>query len=109
MKLVILSPYEHHSNILPWRETCAQIIYAKDCLNSAIDLDFLEKILNSYKNDKRVKIGSFTCASNVTGVLLDTYKITILLHKYGFLAFWDYSTAAPHVKIDMNPTNVAIG
>ena len=25
------------------------------------------------------------------------------LHKYGFLSFWDYATAAPHVEINMNP------
>jgi len=42
-------------------------------------------------------------ASNVTGVLLDVDRISILLHKYGYLSFWDYSTAAPHLKIDMNP------
>ena len=87
---------------MPWRETNAQIVYASDSLNSSIDLEDLERILNRYKIDKRVKIGSFTCASNVTGVILDTEKITSLLHKYGFLSFWDYSTAAPHVKIDMN-------
>ena len=108
IKLVILSPYEHHSNILPWRETNAKIIYATDSLNSSIDLDNLEKILISYKDDKRVKIGTFTCASNVTGILVDTVKIATLLHKYGFLSFWDYSTAAPHVKISMNPTNDSI-
>jgi len=37
------------------------------------------------------------------GILLDDIKITQLLHKYGFLSFWDYATAAPYVKIDMNP------
>ena len=25
------------------------------------------------------------------------------MHKYDGLAFWDYATAAPYVKIDMNP------
>lgn len=103
--MVVLSPYEHHSNILPWREINAEIIHATDCFDSSIDLDCLEKILISYKNDKRIKIGSFTCASNITGIILDSEKIASLLHKNGFLSFWDYSTAASHLKIDMNPTN----
>lgn len=72
-------------------------------MESSIDLVDLENKLKKYKNDKRLKIGSFTAASNVTGAVLDTDKIAILLHKYDFLSFWDYSTAAPHVKIDMNP------
>ena len=102
--MVVLSPYEHHSNILPWREINAEIIHTPDCLNSSINLDYLERILAGYKNDKRTKIGSFTCASNITGILVDSEKISTLLHKYGFLSFWDYSTAASHLKIDMKPT-----
>jgi len=35
-------------------------------------------------------------------VLIDVDFVSNLLHRYGFLAFWDYSTAGPHVKIDMN-------
>ena len=41
----------------------------------------------------------------MNGVLLDVEKISSLLHKYGFLTFWDYSTAAPHITIDMNPND----
>ena len=44
-------------------------------------------------------------ASNVTGIILDIDKISCLLHKYGFLSFWVYSTAAPHLTIDMNPSS----
>jgi selenocysteine lyase/cysteine desulfurase len=98
-----VSPYEHHSNILPWKEIGAEFIYASDSENSSLDLNDLETKIMKYKNDKRVKIGSFTCASNVTGILLDVEKIAILLHKYNFLSFWDYSTAAPHTVIDMHP------
>lgn len=48
-------------------------------------------------------IGCFTAASNITGILTDVDAVTICLHKYGALAFWDYATAAPYVNIDMNP------
>ena len=41
----------------------------------------------------------------MNGVLLDVEKISSLLHKYEFLSFWDYSTAAPHLSIDMNPSS----
>ena len=48
-------------------------------------------------------IGSFAAASNLTGALADTDRITEILHREGALSFWDYATAAPYVEIDMNP------
>ena len=80
------------------------MVYANEAEDGSIDLLDLEKKLKQYKNDKRIKIGTFTAASNITGITADTERITCLLHKYGFLSFWDYATAAPHVKIDMNPS-----
>lgn len=47
----------------------------------------------------------FSAASNVTGIITDDIRISVLLHKYGALAFWDYAAAGPYVKIDMNPLN----
>lgn len=79
------------------------MIYANEASDGSLDLLDLDRKLKPYKLDRRVKIGSFAAASNITGILCDTEKITTLLHKYGFLSFWDYATAAPHVKIDMNP------
>ena len=51
----------------------------------------------------RQLIGSLNAASNITGVLTDTVKFSALLHKYGALSFWDFATAAPYLKMDMNP------
>ena len=48
-------------------------------------------------------IGSMSAASNVTGILSDVDSITVMLHTYGALALWDYATAGPYVRIDMNP------
>ena len=51
----------------------------------------------------RSAIGSFSAASNVTGILSDTRAISILLHRHGALSFWDFAAAAPYVDIDMAP------
>ena len=45
------------------------------------------------------QIGSFTAASNITGLCADVDAVTALLHEYGALAFWDYATAAPYLKV----------
>ena len=59
-----------------------------------------QKVLSG---SSRQLIGSFSAASNVTGILCDVDAVSILLHKYGAVAFWDYATAAPYVRLDMNP------
>ena len=44
----------------------------------------------------------------MTGTLENVDEVTILLHEYGALAFWDYASAGPHVKVEMNPSRVNI-
>jgi selenocysteine lyase/cysteine desulfurase len=48
-------------------------------------------------------IGSFSAASNVTGIIADTAGVSTLLHSYGALSLWDFAAAAPYVKIGMRP------
>jgi selenocysteine lyase/cysteine desulfurase len=50
-----------------------------------------------------VKIGSFSAASNVTGVITDVDEIAITLHRHGAVSCWDYAAAGPYLPIDMNP------
>lgn len=100
--VVFVSLHEHHSNLLPWRESLATVVNIPEDESGKIDEKFLESKLIEYK-DRPLKIGSFTAASNITSILQDTISITVLLHKYDALAFWDYATAGPYIKIDMNP------
>ena len=57
------------------------------------DVSDLEEKLQDYSKTGRQLIGAFSAASNITGVLTDTDAISVLLHRYGALAFWDYATA----------------
>src|SRR3989338_7635260 len=96
--VVFLGPYEHHSNLLPWRESiceCVQIGLDKD---DQIDLVQLEQELIKYQ-DLPLKIGTFSAASNVTGIVSDIDAIAVLLHKYRALAFFDFAAAAPYLTI----------
>ena len=62
-----------------------------------VDKVLLEKALQKYAK-RPLKIGSFSAASNVTGIGSDTAGIAILLHKYGALSFWDFAAAGPYVN-----------
>jgi len=99
--VVFIGPYEHHSNELPWRESIADVVTIAEDANGQIDLGMLEDELRRYAQ-RPLKIGSFSAASNVTGIMSDTWSISRLLHAHGALAFWDFAAAAPYVKIEMN-------
>ena len=101
--VVFIGPYEHHSNELPWRESIADVVTIAEDADGRIDADHLRRELERYR-DRPLKIGSFSAASNVTGILSDTFGITRLLHEHGALSFWDFAAAAPYVEIEMNPS-----
>lgn len=100
--VVFTGPFEHHSNELPWRETIADVIRIDEDTDGHIDLAQLERELKTYA-DRPLMIGSFSAASNVTGIITDTRAVARLLHEHGALSFWDFAAAAPYVSIDMVP------
>lgn len=103
--VVFVGPYEHHSNELAWRESIADVVAIPLDKSGAIDQAVLEAELKKYAG-RAMKIGSFSAASNVTGMLSDVRGITRILHEQGALAFWDYAAAGPYVAIDMTGENL---
>lgn len=98
--VVFVGPYEHHSNELAWRETIADVVEISEDADGHIDLNDLARRLIEYRS-RPLRIGSFSAASNVTGIISDTSAISSLLHRYGALSFWDFAAAAPYVRIEM--------
>ncbi len=99
--VVFIGPYEHHSNELPWRESVADVVTIGEDADGRVDLDQLGYELARHR-DRVVKIGSFSAASNVTGIVTDVDQIAITLHRHGALSCWDYAAAGPYLPIDMN-------
>jgi len=100
--VVFIGPYEHHSNELPWRESIADVVTIHEDADGRIDLLHLADELRAHAG-RPLKIGSFSAASNVSGIKSDTRAISTLLHEHGALAFWDYGAAAPYVDLDVAP------
>jgi len=98
--VVFTGPFEHHSNELPWRESIAEVVVIREDADGHIDLGQLEEELAGHAG-RRLRIGSFSAASNVTGIVSDTRAIATLLHRHGALSFWDFAAAGPYVQIDM--------
>ncbi len=98
--VVFTGPYEHHSNELPWRESIADVVTIRQDADGGVDQDDLREQLEKYA-DRALRIGSFSAASNVTGIVSDCAAISELLHAHGALSLWDFAAAAPYVDIAM--------
>ncbi|MEP3049514.1 MAG: aminotransferase class V-fold PLP-dependent enzyme [Roseibium sp.] len=98
--LVILGPYEHHSDILPWRESGAEILEINEAANGGPDLTELEQVLVD-KSANRLVVGAFSMMSNVTGIVTDDEAVTKILKKYGALSVWDCAGSGPYLPIEM--------
>ncbi len=101
--IIFIGPYEHHSNEVTWRESLATVVEVDLNDEGNVDLTHLETLLQDPQYKNRLRIGSFSAASNVTGIRAPIEQIAVLLHQYDALACFDFAASAPYVEIDMNP------
>jgi selenocysteine lyase/cysteine desulfurase len=102
--VIFVGPYEHHSNLLPWLESVAEVVEIGLDGDGHINVGELDARLKQYGH-RILKAGSFSAASNVTGVLTDVSTIAQVLHRNGAWAFFDFAAAGPYVPIDMHPAD----
>ncbi|MCP5061413.1 MAG: aminotransferase class V-fold PLP-dependent enzyme [Ignavibacteriae bacterium] len=100
--IVFITHMEHHSNQTSWLETLADVEIIEPKENGLIDVEHLREQLIKHK-DRKVKIGSFSAASNVTGIQTCYYDLAKVMHENGGLCFIDFAASAPYVDIDMHP------
>src|SRR5512137_2985940 len=104
--VVLVGPYEHHSNVLPWTESIAEVREVGLAPDGSIDLDDLRRQLAAARGRPLV-VGAFSAASNVDGLVTDVPALCRVLHEAGALAFLDYAAGAPYLPIDMHPPDPA--
>ena len=98
LPLVLVSPYEHHSNELSFREGLCDYMRVPLSESGEIDLLALERILKL--NAGRRIIGSFSAASNVTGVISDYKKISELIRAVGGIVAFDCAALSSHADLE---------
>lgn len=102
--VVFITHMEHHSNQVPWYETIADVVVLPCGENNLVDPKILSEEIKKYAN-RRLKIGSFTACSNVTGIITPYHELSKIMHQNGGYCFVDFAASAPYVKIDMHPEN----
>lgn len=100
--VVFIGPFEHHSNVVTWRECYAEVVEIDLDDEGLLDLRDLEKKVSKEEYRARMKIGSFSAASNVTGILAPVEEIARILHMHGAYAFFDYAAFAPYGRINIS-------
>ncbi|MDJ0830226.1 MAG: aminotransferase class V-fold PLP-dependent enzyme [Desulfobacterales bacterium] len=100
--VVFITHMEHHSNQTPWLESIADVVILEPDENLMVKTDSLAKEIVKYKN-RKLKIGSFSACSNVTGIETPVYELAKIMHAHGGYCFVDFAASAPYVTIDMHP------
>ncbi len=100
--IVFVGPYEHHSNEIMWRQSLCEVLEVPLNTSGELDLKALESMVSAEQYKKREKIGSFSAASNVSGIKTPIYEVARILHKHDAIACFDFAACAPYVEIDMN-------
>ena len=97
---VLITPMEHHSNIVPWQLLCqevgAELRYVALDDDLRLDLDSLDREL-----ERGPKLVGVTHISNVLGTLNPIAEIVRRAHDAGAVVLVDGAQAVPHMRIDV--------
>ncbi|MCA6435459.1 MAG: cysteine desulfurase [Bacteroidetes bacterium] len=97
---IVLSQYEHHSNILPWQlwaqENAGILKVIPINQNQELDLEKFEALITP-----KTKVVAVAHVSNTLGVITDVRKIINLAKKHNLIVVIDGAQSAPHMQIDL--------
>lgn len=102
--VVFITHMEHHSNHTCWFETLSDVVILEPTEEGMVDCAHLRSMLKKYA-DRKIKIGSFSACSNVTGIEPPYHEMAKIMHEHGGYCFVDFAASAPYVDINMHPDN----
>jgi len=102
--VVFITHMEHHSNQTSWLETNSDVVVLEPNEDLTVNPDELRRQLEKYKN-RKMKIGSFSACSNVTGVHTNYHELAKIMHQNGGLCFVDFAANAPYEDMNMHPAD----
>ncbi len=98
---IVLTPMEHHSNLVPWHllaaERAVELRFIPLTGSGELDLEALPGLLA----DGRVKLVSFVHVSNVLGTVNPAAEIARVAKAHGATVLIDASQSAAHLKLDV--------
>lgn len=95
--LVIVGPYEHHSNELSFREGLCEVVRIGLNAQGLMDLEALKSVLQA--NAGRKIIGSFAAGSNVSGILTPFAEVSHAIRSFGGIVCFDCASTSAYLDI----------
>jgi cysteine desulfurase/selenocysteine lyase len=103
---IILTDYEHHSNIVPWQMLCdakgARINYMDTDDNGYLNLESLSNYLDG---KGKTKLISLSHMSNVLGTIYPVKEIIKIAHEKSIPVVLDGAQSVPHMETDVQDTD----
>ncbi len=97
---IVITWLEHHANIVPWQQLCAEkgarLRIAPVDDSGQILLDEYEKLLGS-----RTRLVAFTQVSNALGTVTPAREMIEIAHRYGARVLLDGAQAVSHMRVDV--------
>ncbi len=97
---IVLSPMEHHSNLVPWQvlaqEREAKLVFLELTAEGEIDMEAAVKLIGA-----RTRIVAVTQMSNVLGTINPIKELAALAHKQGAIILVDGAQSVPHMQISV--------
>jgi cysteine desulfurase/selenocysteine lyase len=101
---VITTQLEHHSNIVPWQQLCAEagatLEYVAITDDGRLDMDDLRSKLQPSAG-RQPRLLAVALVSNALGTINPIAEIAGLAHEAGALLLVDAAQAAPHMPVDV--------
>lgn len=97
---ILLSPIEHHSNLVPWqlaaKATGARLRFFNVTEDGRIRTDNLDDVIT-----ERTKLVAVTHASNVLGTIVPVQEIAAVAKQKGAVVVVDGAQSTPHMPVDV--------
>jgi cysteine desulfurase/selenocysteine lyase len=97
---IVLTPMEHHSNLVPWQmlaaEREAKLVFLEMTGDGHIDLKSAERLITD-----RTRIVAVTLMSNVLGTINPVAQLAKIAHAKGAVILVDGAQAVPHFPVSV--------
>lgn len=97
---IVLTPAEHHSNLVPWQQvarvTGARLVYLPLQQDGTLDLDDVRRLVTN-----KTKLVTIAHVSNVLGTIHPIREIADIAHSVGALMIVDAAQSVPHLPVDV--------
>jgi cysteine desulfurase / selenocysteine lyase len=97
---IVLSPMEHHSNLVPWQmlaaERGAKLLFLEMTEDGQIDMESAKEWIGM-----RTKLVAITHMSNVLGTINPIAELAKLAHAQGALLLVDAAQSVPHMPVSV--------